>query len=71
MIYDHTQCAPDAHDRDPGTGVDDGQPVDEQGLTLCRDCDAPLMYCTTFADYDHAEPGTPPCALVHRREHFS
>lgn len=62
--YDHTSCNPDAHDRDPGTSSDDGQPTDENGLMLCRDCGAPLMYCTTFDDYDHVNPETRPCFLV-------
>ncbi|MGH3760269.1 hypothetical protein [Actinophytocola sp.] len=64
MKYDHAHCPPGAHDRDPGTSIEDGQPVDEHGLMLCRDCDAPLMYCATVEDYDHADSDTPPCFLV-------
>ena len=65
-MADHTQCPQDAHDRDPGTSVDDDQPVDEHGLLLCRHCQAALMYCTTINDYIHVDPSSPPCFLVSR-----
>lgn len=65
MIYDHSHCPIDAHDRDPGTSINDGQAIDEHGQMLCNHCNAPLLYCQTYRTYDHAEPGTPPCWLVH------
>src|SRR5438309_1581048 len=63
-MIDHHRCPPDAHDRDPGTARIDGAPVDEQGLLLCRDCYAPLMFCATIHDYVHVDPATAPCFLV-------
>jgi hypothetical protein len=63
-VVDHASCPPGAHDRDPGTAIDDGAPVDEHGLLLCADCQAPLMYCTTINDYAHVDPAAPPCLLV-------
>lgn len=68
MIYDHTHCPPDAHDREPGTAGEDEHPVDDHGLPLCRDCLAPLMYCANYHAYDHADPDTPPCWLVRHTE---
>ncbi|SEF34307.1 hypothetical protein SAMN05421837_107314 [Amycolatopsis pretoriensis] len=66
MTYDHAECAADRHDRTPAdaTGTDDDQPADADGLIVCRDCGAALMYCETFDDYDHADPATPPCFLI-------
>lgn len=63
-MFDHATCPPGAHDRDPGTSVQDGAPVDEQGLLLCRDCRAPIMYCTTVNDYVHVDPASAPCFLI-------
>lgn len=63
-MIDHHRCPPEAHDRDPGTARIDGAPVDEQGLLLCRDCSAPLMFCATIHDYVHVDPATAPCFLV-------
>jgi hypothetical protein len=63
-VFDHAACPPGAHDRDPGTSIDDGAPVDEHGVLLCADCRAPLMYCQTINDYAHVDPAAPPCLLV-------
>jgi hypothetical protein len=64
ILFDHTTCPPQAHDRDPGTSVQDGQPIDRQGLMFCRHCQEPLMFCRTLGDYDHYDPDVPPCFLV-------
>jgi hypothetical protein len=66
--YDHTHCPSEAHHRNPGTSIDDGQRVDESGQLLCNHCAAPLLWCATVGDYDHVDPTTPPCFLVHRPE---
>lgn len=64
VLFDHAGCAAHAHDRDPGTAVAEGQPVDRHGRMLCRHCQQPLMFCHTIGDYDHADPDTPPCFLI-------
>lgn len=61
MIYDHSRCPTIAHDRDAGTAIEDRQPVDDHGKLLCRDCLAPLIYCSTYHDYDHAGVDTTRC----------
>lgn len=69
MIYDHSRCPAATHDRDTGTAIEDGQPVDDHGMLLCRDCLAPLIYCSIYHDYDHAVVDAPRCALVRSAKH--
>jgi hypothetical protein len=61
MTRNHANCAADRHDRTSGG---DDQPTDADGLMVCRDCGAALMYCETFDDYDHVDPAAPSCFLV-------
>jgi hypothetical protein len=63
-MVDHSTCPPDAYDRDPGTSIEVGQPVDEHGLMLCRHCLAPVMFCATIHDYTHIDPSTAACFLI-------
>lgn len=64
MIYDHTSCRQEDHDRSTAETDPTMQRVDTDGLMLCNHCGAPLMYCRRVDDYDHADPDTPDCFLV-------
>jgi len=67
---DHAQCAPESHDRNPGTDeirpysepydehgmLSDKQSVGEDGLLACNDCGLPIFYCRADEWYHHVDP---------------